>query len=110
MTEKYVRVVQKLCSQSDRWVHSMDEISSEEARWTMTFADDIVNCDVSREQMEENLERQRFCFGTKRNEGQQDQDRIHLHQRQWVKRKDKLKGVEDVQMSLGTKGYSLKVM
>ncbi|KAK3518259.1 hypothetical protein QTP70_035193 [Hemibagrus guttatus] len=42
----------------------MDQLSEEvrqESLWTMMFADDIVICSESREQMEENLERWRLC-------------------------------------------------
>ncbi|KAK3509590.1 hypothetical protein QTP70_006459 [Hemibagrus guttatus] len=43
----------------------MDQLSEEvrqESPWTMMFEDDIVICSESREQMEENLERQRFVL------------------------------------------------
>ncbi|KAK3517593.1 hypothetical protein QTP70_012951 [Hemibagrus guttatus] len=43
----------------------MDQLSEEvrqESPWTVMFADDIVICSVSREQVEENLERWRFAL------------------------------------------------
>ena len=46
-----------------------DEIR-EEAPWTMMFADDIVICSESKEQVEEKLESWRLCFGEKRDESQ----------------------------------------
>lgn len=49
-----------------------------EAPWTVMFADDSVDRGECREQVEENLERWRFCLGAKRNTGQQEQNRIHV--------------------------------
>ncbi|KAK3540327.1 hypothetical protein QTP70_029586 [Hemibagrus guttatus] len=47
----------------------MDQLSEEvrqESPWTMMFADDIVICSESREQVEENLERWRFALERRR--------------------------------------------
>ncbi|KAK3553162.1 hypothetical protein QTP86_031739, partial [Hemibagrus guttatus] len=49
----------------NRVLEMMDQLSEEvrqESPWTMMFADDIVICSESREQMEENLERWRFAL------------------------------------------------
>ncbi|KAK3506004.1 hypothetical protein QTP70_018512, partial [Hemibagrus guttatus] len=49
----------------------MDQLSEEvrqESPWTMKFADDIVICSESREQVEENLERWRFALERRVNE------------------------------------------
>ncbi|KAK3524718.1 hypothetical protein QTP86_001217 [Hemibagrus guttatus] len=64
VAEKYVRVVQDMYERS-RTVGVMDQLSEEvrqESPWTMMFADDIVICSESREQVEENLERWRFAL------------------------------------------------
>ena len=49
-----------------------DEIR-EEAPWTMMFADDIVICSESKEQVEEKLESWRYAL-EKRNESQLEKD------------------------------------
>ncbi|KAK3526904.1 hypothetical protein QTP86_004697 [Hemibagrus guttatus] len=65
VAEKYVRVVQDMYERSRTVVRCavvMDQLSEEVRRkspWTMMFADDIVICSESREQVEENLERWR---------------------------------------------------
>ncbi|KAK3569461.1 hypothetical protein QTP86_031440, partial [Hemibagrus guttatus] len=68
VAEKYVRVVQDMYERSRAVVRCavvMDQLSEEvrqESPWTMMFADDIVICSESREQVEENLERWRFAL------------------------------------------------
>ncbi|KAK3549717.1 hypothetical protein QTP86_007195 [Hemibagrus guttatus] len=68
VAEKYVRVVQDMHERSRTVVRCavvMDQLSEEvrqESPWTMMFADDIVICSESREQVEENLERWRFAL------------------------------------------------
>ncbi|KAK3537205.1 hypothetical protein QTP70_002607 [Hemibagrus guttatus] len=68
VAEKYVRVVQDMYERSRTVVRCavvMDQLSEEvrqESPWTMMFADDIVICSESREQLEENLERWRFAL------------------------------------------------
>ncbi|KAK3533292.1 hypothetical protein QTP70_014300 [Hemibagrus guttatus] len=68
VAEKYDRVVQDMYERSRTVVRCavvMDQLSEEvrqESPWTMMFADDIVICSESREQVEENLERWRFAL------------------------------------------------
>ncbi|KAK3574719.1 hypothetical protein QTP86_015389 [Hemibagrus guttatus] len=71
VAEKYVRVVQDMYERSRTVVRCVvgqtEEFKVEVglhqgSPWTMMFADDIVICSESREQVEENLERWRFAL------------------------------------------------
>ncbi|KAK3531115.1 hypothetical protein QTP70_011062 [Hemibagrus guttatus] len=68
VAEKHVRVVQDMYERSRTVVRCavvMDQLSEDvrqESPWTMMFADDIVICSESMEQVEENLERWRFAL------------------------------------------------
>ncbi|KAK3537241.1 hypothetical protein QTP70_003986 [Hemibagrus guttatus] len=68
VAEKYVRVVQDMYERSRTVVRCavvMDQLSEEvrqESPCTVMFADDIVICSESREQVEENLEMWRFAL------------------------------------------------
>ncbi|KAK3538598.1 hypothetical protein QTP86_006973 [Hemibagrus guttatus] len=61
VAEKYVRVVQDMYERSRTVVRCAVEEVRQESPWAMMFADDIVICSESREQVEENLERWRFA-------------------------------------------------
>ncbi|KAK3571496.1 hypothetical protein QTP86_012841 [Hemibagrus guttatus] len=62
VAEKYVRVVQDMYERSRTVVRCAVEEVRQESPCTMMFADDIVICSESREQVEENLERWRFAL------------------------------------------------
>ncbi|KAK3551366.1 hypothetical protein QTP70_016655, partial [Hemibagrus guttatus] len=55
-------VEQRPPQQQTRMMDQLSEEVRQESPWTMMFADDIVICSESREQMEENLERWRFAL------------------------------------------------
>ncbi|KAK3534112.1 hypothetical protein QTP86_002221 [Hemibagrus guttatus] len=62
---KDVQQVRVIKDRDGRVLTMMDQLSEEvrqESPWTMMFADDIVICSESREQVEENLERWRFAL------------------------------------------------
>ncbi|KAK3524010.1 hypothetical protein QTP70_017522, partial [Hemibagrus guttatus] len=61
VAEKHVRVVQDMYERS-RTVVRCAVVVKQESPWTMMFADDIMICSESREQVEENLERWRFAL------------------------------------------------
>ncbi|KAK3522092.1 hypothetical protein QTP70_024358, partial [Hemibagrus guttatus] len=67
VVEARLRKVMEICEQQYGFMprKMMDQLSEEvrqESPWTMMFADDIVICSESREQVEENLERWRFAL------------------------------------------------
>ncbi|KAK3507530.1 hypothetical protein QTP70_028078, partial [Hemibagrus guttatus] len=85
VAEKYVRVVQDMYERSRtvvRYAVVMDQLSEEvrqESPWTMMFADDIVICSESREQVEENLERWRFALERRGMKVSRRRTQHHLH-------------------------------
>ncbi|KAK3517754.1 hypothetical protein QTP70_018322 [Hemibagrus guttatus] len=66
----------------------MDQLSEEvrqESPWTMMFADDIVICSESREQVEENLERWRFALERRGMKVSRSMTRVSVHIRdEWL--------------------------
>ena len=59
----------------------MDRLTNEVRRqppWTMLFADDIVICEETREQVEQRLE-SLVCIGKKRDESKLVKDQISVH-------------------------------
>ncbi|KAK3520398.1 hypothetical protein QTP70_024152, partial [Hemibagrus guttatus] len=62
VAERYVRVLQDMYERSRTVMDQLSEEVRQESPWTMMFADDIVICSESREQVEENLERWRFAL------------------------------------------------
>ncbi|KAK3561753.1 hypothetical protein QTP86_013317 [Hemibagrus guttatus] len=86
VAEKYVRVVQDMYERSRTVVRCavvMDQLSEEvrqESPWTMMFADDIVICSESREQVEENLERWRFALERRGMKQSHAQDKCHMQE------------------------------
>ncbi|KAK3570901.1 hypothetical protein QTP86_029372, partial [Hemibagrus guttatus] len=62
----------------------MDQLSEEvrqESPWTMMFADDIVICSESREQVEVNLERWRFALERRGMKGAAERTIVQIHER-----------------------------